>query len=89
MPLLGAGAPCCARVHHPGRPHLAQVGVGLAAAAGLQVRKLALEVVHGRGVDKVGLAVAARQVVGQHLGVVLQDLAVDQLPHLVGGVGGN
>lgn len=36
-----------------------------------------------RGVDKVWLAAPARHKVRQHLGVVLQGLAVDEVAHLV------
>ena len=67
--------------------HLAQVRVvadaaGVRAAAALQVRELALEVVHRAGVHEAGLLPPARQVVRQHVRVVLQDLPVDQVPHL-------
>ena len=58
--------------------HLPQARVRSAA---LQVGELAAEGVHGGGVHEVGLPPAG-QVVGQHVRVVLQDLPVDQLPHL-------
>jgi hypothetical protein len=49
--------------------------------AALEVDELALEVVDRAGVQEARQA-AAREVVLQHLGVVLQDLPVDQLTHL-------
>jgi len=50
----------------------------------LQVVELPLEVVHSGRVQE-GWQAAAREVVLQHLWVVLQDLPVDQLPHLLNG----
>ena len=64
---------------------LARLGpCALAGATGaLQVRKLPPEVVHRRRIHEVGLVVApTRQVVCQHVRMVLQDLTVDQLPDL-------
>ena len=60
--------------------HLAQPSLPAGVAA-LQVGELAPEAVHSRGVHEVGLPRPV-QVVGQHVRVVLQDLPVDQLPHL-------
>jgi hypothetical protein len=65
-----------------GSKHLAQVRVvaqapRVRAAAALQVRELALEVVDRARVHEAGLLPPARQVVRQHVRVVLQDLAVD------------
>lgn len=54
------------------------------AAAALKMRKLAAEVVYCRWIKEVGLVVAAaRKVICQHVGVVLQNLTIDELPHLV------
>jgi hypothetical protein len=51
-------------------------------AACLQVRKLSLEVVDGRRVAET--EVVAALVVGEHLRVILEDLAIDQLADLLG-----
>ena len=70
----GTGMPHLANASHCHRP---------AATRGLQLCKLALEVVDCAGVHEVRLVLTALQVVSQHRGVVLQNLSVYQLPDLL------
>ena len=47
------------------------------------MRELALEVVHCRGVHKIGLLPVSCQKFCQHVRVILQDLPVDEFSHLL------